>query len=580
MNNDLLLLKIHEKIVKEPFAMQAYDDYLSIVRQSDDLALPKHTHTELLRSLATAAMRSAPLSIIDRLHGIMRRTLLFEARQCRFDSYLRYIELDRKPEKRFYQPRRHYLKQVVDAYQEVADGELDFLAVSLIKRSGKSQLGINFVNMLSGKNPNKSTLMEGAGDALVKSFYKGCLEILESPEYLHYDVFPDSKLVETNADLKTINLAARNRFPTVMCRSIDATQVGLSEATNVLYLDDCVESREEAKDRNRLDKKWETISGDVLGRRIEGTPVVFSNTRYSIYDPMSRLVEKAKELGWRWKEIVVPALDPVTDNSNYVYVREGKRVFTTEYLQNERKLLSEEQWESEFQQQPFEAKGVMFPEKKLNRFFPYYKCNKCGGTIKFNERICPKCKEKDDISLVIVPDKAPDTVISVADTAESGSDSVMMPVAYIYGSDVFIPAVVFDNSPPEITKPQCAKLLLVHKVSTAVFESNNAGEYYSRDVDAIVRGGGGRTSIRNKRTISNKHTRIEMASDGVMKNFHFLDESLYERGSQYWNFIRELTTYTRTGKSAHDDAADGISLLESEVRNLTGQKLEVFRRFF
>lgn len=61
-----------------------------------------------------------------------------------------------------------------------------------------------------------------------------------------------------------------------MCRSIDARQVGLSEATNLLYLDDCVEGREEAKNRQRLDDKWEVISGDVIGRAIEGTPIVIA----------------------------------------------------------------------------------------------------------------------------------------------------------------------------------------------------------------------------------------------------------------------------------------------------------------
>ncbi len=65
--------------------------------------------------------------------------------------------------------------------------------------------------------------------------------------------------MQTNADTKIINLLHKSRFPTVMCRSIDARQVGLSEATNLLYLDDCVEGREEAKNRQRLDDKWEVI---------------------------------------------------------------------------------------------------------------------------------------------------------------------------------------------------------------------------------------------------------------------------------------------------------------------------------
>ena len=137
---------------------------------------------------------------------------------------------------------------------------------------------------------------------------------------------------------------------------------------------------------------------------------------------------------------------------------------------------------------------------------------------------------------------------------------------------------MFDNSTPESTKPQCAKKLVEHKVSTATFESNNAGTYYARDVEAMVKQLGGKVSIKTKRTISNKRTRIELASDGILKNFYFKDKSLYKNSDQYGQMMRELTTYVRTGKVKHDDAPDGMSLLENEVRNLTRESVEVFRR--
>ena len=466
-----------------------------------------------------------------------------------FYSYLIYIEWNRPLEKRFYQPRMHYLQPMVQGYQDILDGKLDLLTISQPKRTGKSQTGINFTNMLSGRNPNGSTLMEGAGSALVNSFYKGCTELLDpQSEYLYYDVFPESRIVGGSAELKTINLNKNTRFPTIMCRSIDATQVGLSEATNLLYLDDLVESREEAKNRDRLDAKWECVSGDVLGRRIEGCPIVAAGTRYSLYDPIGRLQEFAQKLGWRWRAIEIPALDPETDESNYEHMKDGRKIFTTDYLRNERLLLGEEQWESEFQQQPFEAKGLMFPEAKLNRYFE------------------------------LPVDRDPDAIVAVCDTAESGADSVMMPIAYIYGEDVFIEDCVFDNSPPETTKPQCAKKLIHHKVSTATFESNNAGTYYARDVEELVKKGGGRCSIRTKRTISNKHTRIENASDGIIKHFYFKDRSLYKGSDQYGMMMRELITYTRSGKAKHDDSPDGMSLLENEIRNLHGNRIEIGKK--
>lgn len=546
MNYEKLSGSIRAVIDRRPGDVGAYSDLFSLCREweTEDFSAAHKANKELLALSAEQVVRGGGAKFYEQ----WRRCLLFEAPHD-FDSFMTYIELDRKPEKRFYAPRKHYLRPMVQGFQDVLDGKLRLLTISMPKRAGKSQTGINFVNMLSGKFPDRSTLMEGTGDDLVKSFYNGCLEYLTVPnEYLFYDVFPDARLVQTNADTKTANLKSKSRFPTIMCRSIDARQVGLSEATNVLYLDDCVEGREEAKNRQRLDDKWEVISGDIMGRAIEGTPMVFTGTRYSLYDPIGRVQEHAQREGWAWRAIEIPALDLVTDESNYEYEREGKKVFTTAYFREQRELLSAEQFESEFQQQPFEAKGLLFNKDELNYFFEL-----------------PK-------------DRDPDTIIAVGDTAESGSDSTSMPVAKIYGNAVYIVDVVFDDSPAEVTKPECAKCLIENKVASAVFESNNAGQYYARDVDQIIRERGYSVGIRTKRTISNKQTRIEFASDNIKKNFYFKHPSTYKRGSQYWNFMKEVTTYTRSGKVPHDDAPDSLSLLENEIRMLSGGKVEVFKR--
>jgi predicted phage terminase large subunit-like protein len=290
------------------------------------------------------------------------------------------------------------------------------------------------------------------------------------------------------------------------------------------------------------------VRGDLLGRRLEGCPIVAQGTRYSLYDPIGRLQEIAPTMGWRTKILEIPALDPVTDESNFEVTLNGRRAFTTDYYRHERELVTPVQWASQFQQEPFEAKGLLFPENELNRYFE------------------------------LPADKDPDAVIAVCDTAEGGGDSVMLPIAYIYGQDVFIEDCVFDNGTPEFTKPQCAKKLMQHKVSVATFESNAAGTYFARDVEELVRKMGGKISIRTKRSISNKHTRIEMASDGVLKHFYFKDKSLYKPNDQYGLMMRELTTYVRTGKVLHDDAPDGISMLENEIRSLNTAKVEVFQR--
>ena len=550
-------LKLKENIEKaihaHPMEVEPYNDFFDLCREYEkiDFAVA-HEWNHNMRVYIGGALRSAveraDFTAAERFDNLLFRSLLFGAPHF-FDDYLQAVEYGKPLDKKFYQPRRHYLKRYVDAYQEILDGKLDFLSISMPKRAGKSQLGINFTNMLSGKYPDRSTLMEGTGDDLVKSFYLGCLEYLQTPsDYHFYDIFPESKLVQTNADTKIINLLHKSRFPTVMCRSIDARQVGLSEATNLLYLDDCVEGREEAKNRQRLDDKWEIISGDIIGRAIEGTPIVICGTRYSLYDPIGHLQEEMKKQGKRMKVIETPALDPVTDESNFEYMREGKKIFTTQYFRDQREMLSAEQFESEFQQQPFEAKGLLFPEKSLNYFFE------------------------------LPVDRDPDSIIAVCDTADTGADYCAMPIAAVYGDEVYIVDVVFDDSPPEVTKPECAKSIMDNQVVAGTFESNNAGTYFARDVQQILTEKKYVCNIRTKRTISNKQTRIEFASDNILKHFYFKDPSTYARNSQYAEFMKQVTTYTRSGKVPHDDAPDSLSLLENELRGLVGAKVEIFKR--
>lgn len=547
MDINELVVKAAEKDLSDPSAL---GDYFEIVRlqETENFQVAHQRNKEIRRLSGKYAVEQGSARMLE----INKRALLFDA-PFDFDCFLRYIEWDREPSKRFYMPRRRVLFPIVMAFQEVNDGKLDLLTVSQPKRTGKTTLGTLFGLFRGGKNPEGSSVLCGAGNDLVKSFYNGMLDVLQkSEEYLFYEVFPQAKLIATNADEKTIHLGKKKRFATFTCRSIDGALTGSTEATpdGFMYLDDLVSNEEEANNRNRLDTLWDKVRGDLLGRRLEGCPIVAQGTRYSLYDPIGRLQEIAPTMGWRTKVLEIPALDPITDESNFSVILEGRPMFTTEYYRHERELVTPVQWASQFQQEPFEAKGLLFPENELNRYFE------------------------------LPVDRDPDAVIAVCDTAEGGGDSVMMPIAYIYSEDVFIEDVVFDNSTPEHTKPQCAKKLVEHKVSVATFESNNAGSYYARDVEELVKKQGGKISIRSKRTISNKQTRIEMASDGIIKHFYFKDKSLYKPQSQYGLMMRELVTYTRMGKVPHDDSPDGLSLLENEIRSLVGNKCEVFQRPF
>ena len=466
------------------------------------------------------------------------------------DSFFRYIEIDEKdPYKRFYFPRRKVLAPVVGAYQDIYDGKLDFLSVSQPKRTGKTTGGLKLAQMMGGRDPDGSIFAVGKGEGLVKRFYGGLLQAFETKQsYERFlKVFPEAtKIGEKDyksAENLSIDLKSKNIFPTFTCRPIDGAIVGCTEANVLVYIDDCVKNHEEARNRDRLEFLCEKVTDDVLGRRLEGTPIIIQGTKYSLYDPITALQNKADELGWRWREVAVPALDPVTDESNWEIVRKDKKglrkIFTTEYYRNERKLVSEETWAAEFQQEPFEAKGRMFAENDLNYF--------------------------DELPV----DKEPDAIMAACDSADKGEDSCSMPVGYVYGNEVYIVDVVFDNAGVQFTKPECANMLIKHNVKTVTFESNSAGEYFGRDVMDIVKSQGGRCSARFKFNCANKITRMENARDNIIRDYYFRDFRKMDRQSQYYKFMKELTTMTRSGKVKHDDAPDSIALFENEMRSGT-----------
>ena len=477
------------------------------------------------------------------------------------DSFFRYIEVDEKdPYKRFYFPRRKVLQPVVSAYQEIYDGKLDFLSVSQPKRTGKTTGGLKLAEMMGGRDPDGSIFAVGKGEGLVKRFYGGLLQDFETERtYKRFlSVFPQAtKIGERDyksAENLSIDLKSKNIFPTFTCRPIDGAIVGCTEANVLVYIDDCVKNHEEARNRDRLEFLCEKVTDDVLGRRLEGTPIIIQGTKYSLYDPITALQIKADELGWKWKEVAIPALDPITDESNWEIYRKDKKgfrkIFTTDYYRKERVLVSEETWAAEFQQEPYEAKGRMFPEKELNYF--------------------------EELPI----DREPDAIMAACDSADKGEDSCSMPVGYVYGHEVYIVDVVFDNAGVQFTKPECANMLIKHNVKTVTFESNSAGEYFGRDVMDIVKSQGGRCSARFKFNCSNKITRMENARDNIIRDYYFRDFRKMDRSSQYYKFMKELTTMTRSGKVKHDDAPDSLALFENEMRTGTIAKAEAVQNPF
>ena len=133
----------------------------------------------------------------EEFRQIYKKTLLFAA-PVDFDSYCQYLEWNREPAKRFYLPRRKQLKQVAEALNELADGKLDLLAISLPPGTGKTTMALFYLTWLAGRNPDAPMLCGSHSNSFLRGCYDECLRIMgKETEYLWRDVFPNIDIEST-----------------------------------------------------------------------------------------------------------------------------------------------------------------------------------------------------------------------------------------------------------------------------------------------------------------------------------------------------------------------------------------------
>ena len=99
MNYEKLSGSIRAVIDRRPGDNGAYSDLFSLCREweTEDFSAAHKVNRELLALSADQVVRGGGAKFYEQ----WRRCLLFEAPHD-FDSFMTYIELDRKPEKRFY----------------------------------------------------------------------------------------------------------------------------------------------------------------------------------------------------------------------------------------------------------------------------------------------------------------------------------------------------------------------------------------------------------------------------------------------------------------------------------------------
>lgn len=500
------------------------------------------------------AARQAALTGSGNFDDIYWQCLLLEAQNYQVDSGLLYLEKNRIPKERFYEPRRNVFLQhnIIGSLQDLMDDKLDIFALSVPPGCGKSTLEDFFLSLVGGWFPNDFNLSSAHSSILTRSLYDGVLEIINDPvEYTWHEIFPNVEIQGTNAKETTVNLERNGRFKTWTFRSIDGSLTGATRCNRFLTADDLVSGIEEALNKNRLDTLWTKVVNDLRSRRLEGCKEFYIATRWSVHDPIGKL-QQLYAGNPRARFIAVPALDE-NGKSNFLFTVNG---FSEKYFNDAKESMDEISYNCLYQQQPVEREGLLLPPDKLKRFF-------------FSKEDVPDgCTDE----YIIIPDKDADAIWAVCDTKDKGTDFESLPIAYQYGDKFFFPDVVFDDTTDyDILDSKTADILIRHNPHKIRFESNNVGNRVAHNIQKMITGKC-RAEIETKPTSANKETKILVNSDYIAKHFYFLHPSQYKAKSDYGLFMANVTTYTTRAKVPHDDGIDSLAMMAEYTQNPLGGK--------
>ncbi len=506
--------------------------------------------------------RQAALTGSGSFDDLYWQYMLLEAQNYQVDSGLLYLEKNRIPKERFYEPRRNVFMQhnIIGSLQDLMDDKLDIFALSVPPGCGKSTLEDFFLSLVGGWFPNDFNLSSAHSSILTRSLYDGVLEIINDPvEYTWHEIFPNAEIQGTNAKETTVNLERNGRFKTWTFRSIDGSLTGATRCNRFLTADDLVSGIEEALNKNRLDTLWTKVVNDLRSRRLEGCKEFYIATRWSVHDPIGKL-QQLYAGNPRARFIAVPALDE-NGKSNFLFTVNG---FSEKYFNDAKESMDEISYNCLYQQQPVEREGLLLPPDKLKRFF-------------FSKEDVPDgCTDE----YIIIPDKDADAIWAVCDTKDKGTDFESLPIAYQYGDKFFFPDVVFDDTTDyDVLDRKTADILIRHNPHKIRFESNNVGNRVAHNIQKMITGKC-RADIETKPTSANKETKILVNSDYIAKHFYFLHPSQYKAKSDYGLFMANVTTYTTRAKVPHDDGIDSLAMMSEFVQNPLGGKATAMQNPF
>ena len=499
----------------------------------------------------------------DNLDIILLAAYDTRARLGDFRAYCIALEWNRPIDRQFFLPRKRILEKhgLIQAMQDMADDKLDFLFISLPPRIGKSTLGIFFLTFMAGRFPDRSILGNGHSTSLTQAFYNEVLNIMTSEEYRYSEIFPNNRIVNKSSEYSFLDLNKQKRFHTLMFRSIDGGTTGLAEASNVLYCDDLIKDIEQANNPDRLEKIFYTYTSTIQDRKVQRLckdgvyrpcPEIHIATRWSTGDVIGRLIDiYGGENNDRIRIINIPCYDENGDsNFKYDYGKGFDKEYYSQLQMSEDPVI----FGAKYLGEPVERDGLVFTEETLS----YY-----------NE----------------LPGGEPDRIVAYADVSHGGDDYFSLPIGYVYGNEVYIEDVLFENKfgGDDYIRPRVCNIIMRHSTQRFGIEKNNGGDFFCSLIERDLRKLGYRCNMtmHNAPTNKSKRDRIlacqneikGIATEDNSYRVYFKSKEARKNNPQYCNAMQQLFKWNQNANmqnKQHDDFPDSLAGL---ITNVLGVKV-------
>lgn len=395
-------------------------------------------------------------------------------------------------------------------YDEYRQGRARKVAISLPPRAGKSYVGSLFCAWWLGQFPHLSVMRNTCTARLYEKFSRDVRAIVVSEKFQR--VFPHVKLHPTNQAVEGWSLTTSTQVG-YFGAGVGGTIIGFG--AHLAMSDDLYKSFEDASSANQNEtvQSWKESAHDS---RFEGNcPEIFIGTRWLTRDVIGVALDKGKIDEY----VKVPAL-----NENNESFCPAVRT-TAQYLETKNDI-DEVIWNAEYQQEPADVAGLLFPKSELQ----FYDPTKISFTAEHK--------------------------LLYVDPADEGGDNLAAPLGYLVGEDgkwrIYVTQVICNTHGTDENEQRLADLIIDEKVDAMRFESNSGWVSMYKAVRKKVQEKTEDCQMRSIVNLQHKGTRILAQAQWIKNRFIFRSD--YESIPEYRTFIKELTSYLRTGG---DDQKDG-----------------------